>query len=134
MDLKTFVTETLTQVVAGIADAKEQIAASGTGAQINPFWKSSESSKEAGRATPVEFDVAITVMSEGEETAGGKASGKVGFLSVVSASFSAEGAAEAKEGRRNESTSRVKFSVMLAQPSDANVSQPIRQSSYLSNY
>jgi hypothetical protein len=125
MDLKTFVAETLTQIVQGVALAKQQIAATGTNAQVNPIWREQSSEKTHGSPKPVDFDVAVTVMDEGTETAGNKIGGKAGLLSVVTASISAEDRSEARESRRNESTSRIKFTVLLAQPSDVNISRPI---------
>jgi len=116
MDLKTFVTETLVQIVAGVSDAAGQIAQLGTNAQVNPHVTST--SYETGPARAVEFDVAITVSDESQSAGSSKAGGSLGILSVVGVKASAEIGENSGSTQRNEAVSRVKFSVQLSQPSN----------------
>ncbi len=114
MDLKTFVAETLTQIVEGVSDAQKRIAEANVGAAINPGVVDASAKRKIGRASPVEFDVAIVIAEESSTRAAAEAS--VGFLAVVTAKIA--GKAEASEAARNEAISRIKFSVDLAQPAD----------------
>lgn len=116
MDLKAFVTETLAQIVEGVADAQERIAAGGTNATVNPRSIPSEATHKHGEATPVEFDVALVVSAEASEGSSSKVSGSVGILSVVSARLSSTLEGQSTGTNRNETVSRVKFTVQLAQP------------------
>lgn len=114
MDLKTFVAETLTQIVAGVHDAQKQISDMNAGAAVNPAPIASDAKRKIGKASPVEFDVAVVVADESRKTEGVEAS--VGLLSVVTAKLA--GRIETSEAARNEAISRIKFSVELAQPAD----------------
>lgn len=133
MDIETFVSETLRQIVSGVATAQKQIHAMDVGAQVNPTVVSSGTSRST-QPTPVEFDIAVTVTSDEQETTKAKAGASVGVLSVVSLKFGADVEGEGRAGSRNESISRVKFSVCLSQPGDiraaAGVSIPSRASAY----
>lgn len=117
MDLKSFVAETLSQIVEGVAAAQQRIAEGGSNARVNPGSVAQDSAEKHGPGRPVEFDVALVVAEESTEATSAKAAASVGFLSVVSARLA--GSAEASAGglQRAETVSRVKFSVMLAQPS-----------------
>lgn len=114
MDLKSFVAETLVQIVEGVADAQKRIRELDVGAAVNPNSIADTSKDKLGVATPVEFDVAVTVTDESASKTG--AGSTVGFLSVVSAKVDAK--AEASDSVRNEAVSRVQFVVRLAQPAD----------------
>ena len=66
MNLSTFVAETLRQIVSGVADAQKSVAALDTNARINPALISQAARVKSGEPTPVEFDVAITVIDDRE--------------------------------------------------------------------
>src|SRR5688572_17791564 len=104
MDLKTFVAETLTQIVEGVADAQKRIAEANVGAAVNPSTVASDAKRKIGKPSPVEFDVAVVVA----EQAGTRASAEVsvGFLSVVTAKIA--GRSESTQTERNEAISRIK--------------------------
>jgi hypothetical protein len=116
MDLKTFVAETLTQIVEGVAEAQKRIDGGGTGAAVNPDWVDSSSQATHGRAKPVEFDVAVMAGEESTENTGEKLAGSVGLISVLTARAAAEIDSRNVGAQRHETTSRIKFTVMLAQP------------------
>lgn len=109
MDLRTFVRETLTQIIDGVADAKAGLEMRSSGAVINPSYGTAQ-------ATPVEFDVAVTVAQQQDEAAAMKGEAKGGVLSVFQAKVGAD--LETKAASHSEQVSRVRFSVMLAQPGD----------------
>lgn len=115
MDLRTFVAETLTQIVGGVADAKAAIDDMDVGAKVNPDRTYSD--KQHGEPTDVEFDVAVTVASafrDGKQhEAGASASG---VLAVVGLTVSGKVAGDETNEAREEAVSRVKFKVKLAQP------------------
>lgn len=67
MDLKTFVSETLTQIAEGVQDAQQRIAQGGSGASVNP--ENVPHNQRHGQPRPVEFDVAVVA---GEETSENK--------------------------------------------------------------
>src|SRR3546814_5477166 len=100
MDLKTFISSTLVQIVEGVAEAQGQVAAHGS-ARINP------AGDDANYTEPkdVAFDIAVTVK---ESASGG---GKAG-ISV--AMFKIGGGAEATAA--SEAISRIKFSIPLSLP------------------
>lgn len=123
MDLQTFITSTLVQIVGGVAEAQKQLIELNTNAVVNPNTIKLDDRK-SGTPTAVHFDVALTVVEESHSSSGEKLSGKAGFLSIVTANISADTTGEEKGGRRNETVSRVKFEVMLAQPSDLVVKEP----------
>ncbi len=106
MDLKSFITETLVQIVDGVEEARQKIAAGPTNAQINPAMRYCEEQK-LGDVRPVEFDVAVTAAKEGG--AGGKLA-----ISVAALNFGVEGGGKLS----TETVSRIKFTVDLAQPAD----------------
>lgn len=124
MDLKTFVSETLTQIVDGVADAKQRLEVGGTGARINPVERDSSNTPRTSEASPVEFDLALTVSQQSAETSTAKGEAKAGIISVFQARVGAD--LEAKSGAQSQEVSRVKFTVMLAQPVDATVARPIQ--------
>ena len=116
MDLKTFVSETLTQIVEGVADAQLRIAEGGSNACVNPTKVFSGEQHKRAEPRPVEFDVALVVEAESTDKSSAKAGGSVGFLSIVSARATGELGSETAGSSRSESTSRVRFTVNLAQP------------------
>jgi len=111
VDLKEFVSETLLQIVNGVADA--QIQATTAGARVNPRLVGGQThaaglgflASSHGPAQIVQFDVALTV-KEGSGTKGG-----IGIVAgIVSLGSSGQSSAE------NSSISRVKFNVPLTLP------------------
>jgi hypothetical protein len=112
MDLKDFVSQTLTQIIQGVKAAQE--AAKAHGAEINPSMSRSPAgaaSKEtmSGKySRDVEFDVALTV-TEGTGTKGG--------IGIVAGPFALGSTGQSTT--QNSSVTRVKFSVPLALPVDA---------------
>lgn len=114
MDLKSFVAETLVQIVEGVADAQVRIRELGVGAAVNPDRIPDNAKLKVGSPSPVQFDVAVTVTDESASRTGAGAS--AGFLSVVSAKVDAK--AEASDMLKNEAVSRIQFTVNVAQPGD----------------
>ena len=111
MDLRDFVSETLTQIVEGVKSAQSNAVDSG--AKVNP--KLSTSYEQAGKqgflqtsegyAQIVQFDVALTV-TEGSGTKGG--------IGVFAGAINLGNSGQSKT--ENSSVSRVKFSVPLSLP------------------
>lgn len=118
MDLQNFVTEALTQIVEGVAQAKKRISEIDPEAKVNPVMIEAGTAGRHGTPSPVEFDVALVVADESSEASGAKAGASVGFLSVVTARVSSELQSQSAGTQRSESISRVKFTVQLAQPAD----------------
>lgn len=118
MDLQTFVAETLTQIVAGVQDAAKRISAMGTNAAVNPRTLYASADDPSTRTTDVEFDVALTIAGEKGERTSDQVSAAAGFLSVVSAKIAGQSANEGDARQRNETVSRVRFTVAMAQPSE----------------
>ena len=111
MELKDFVSQTLTQIIEGVKES--QIKASELGGIVSPCLTSnhSEMGKQgilsaSGRAAQiVQFDVALTVV-EGTGTKGG-----IGvFAGAINLGSSGESKAEST------SVSRIKFSVPVVLP------------------
>jgi len=112
MNLKEFVSETLTQIIEGVKDAQEK--AKKYGSQVNPYlWKNVGNLERhnlvetnSGEITQmIDFDVALTTAA-GTETKGGIGifAGGIGLGS--SEQLNAE----------NASVSRVKFKVPITLP------------------
>lgn len=115
MDLKEFVAQTLVQIVAGVDDATRRIAEMGTNARVNPRTIRQPDDAEA-RQTQVEFDVAVTVVEQEDATSHDTIGAAAGFLSVVSAKITGESGNQTIERQRNETVSRVRFAISIAQP------------------
>ncbi len=117
MDLKTFVAQTLIQIVEGVNDAKTHINALGIGAAVNPETTFGSDGPPHAAARNVEFDVAVTVASNDRDKDGHQVEGSAGgVLAVVALRAKAQTAGETVHEQREESVSRVKFSVQLGQP------------------
>ena len=123
MDLKTFVSETLFQIAAGVADVKGRFEIEGVEAEVNPATRETQNS---AFPSPVEFDVAVTVTDESGDGSSETIGGKVGVLSVLSLQASAQAAQDRSKGRREENVSRVRFTVQLAQPGHITRPKPVR--------
>lgn len=121
MDLKTFVTETLTQIADGIKTAQERQKE--LGASFSPeYYKSGENlirlcdipididnNHVTDQLELVEFDVALTVSAN---VSGGAKAG----LEVIGASFAG---AKTEVSKLNETVSHVKFSVVVRWPRES---------------
>ena len=129
MDLKTFVSETLTQIAEGVADAQARIRAANIPAAVNPSYRTANSQRDYADESPVEFDVAVVVSEESAEATGGKAAGSVGVIAVLTAKASAEIESKSTGSHRNETASRIRFSVKLAQPAEILQASSIQQRS-----
>jgi hypothetical protein len=112
MNLKDFVSESLVQIVSGVAQAQEQLH--GTRARVNPQMFTTTDKNSIGQAHGsdsdqpvynVEFDVVVSA-AEGTGTKGGIGVA-VGFIGLGS-----QGQSEAKSGHE----SRIKFKVPLLLP------------------
>jgi len=111
MDLKTFVAETISQIVEGVSDA--QMNCKVAGSYVNPLLASTDARlgehglfiAQGGTAQLVQFDVAITA------TAG---SGTKGGIGVVVAAFTLGSTGQSSQ--ENSASSRVKFCVPLTLP------------------
>ena len=114
MELKTFIAETLKQLVEGIEDAQKGVE--GVGATINPqgtfqdgnrlYWTPGAHIDKAVQI--VDFDILVT------ETAGDEKGARIGVL------FSSVGlGAQGKSESGSSATNRVKFSVPIMLPSHA---------------
>jgi len=114
MDLREFVSATLLQIVQGVADSATEISA--LGGAVSPAFHPHSSAGLLGRlksdaSTPVyavDFDVAVVASS----TIGGEAGAKLQIATVLS--IGAKGSGSEKD----ETTSRIKFSVPLSLPVD----------------
>ena len=111
MELKIFITETLTQIIGGVKEAQSHAAK--YGAEVNPpvfskpdkFDRLQHKDIWSSLIQEVNFDVAVTA-SEGTETKGG-----IGvFVGVIG--LGSQGQSE----KSNESVSRIKFSVPICLP------------------
>jgi hypothetical protein len=116
VELKSFVAETLSQIIEGIKEAQQR-AQQGAGGVVNPpvgrmdrqlLTTNRAFFSQAGLAQFVDFDVAVTA-TEGTATKGG-----VGVM-VAAITLGTSGQSTAE----NSATSRVKFSVPIALPPDA---------------
>lgn len=118
MDLQTFVAETLRQIVGGVADAQKSIATMGTNARVNPALVEQSARVQSGAPSPIEFDVAITVVDAhiNEKSAGTTTSS--GMIAVVHAGRDTEETTFEAGKHTTSAVSRVKFTVQVAQPSD----------------
>ncbi len=116
MDLQTFISQSLGQIIAGIRAAQLEVAEKRTAAKINPRGATVLSSQPSGRTQAhdlhtklpvhqVEFDVAVTVARSSEGKAG------VG-LSVLSIGIGGHKQTSAESS----SVSRIRFSVPVVWP------------------
>ena len=118
MDLQTFVAETLRQIVAGVAEAQKGIAALGTNARVNPALVEQTAKMQSGAASPVEFDVAITVVDDHRSEKSVGAATSSGMIAVVHAGQNTDETSSEARQHTTAAVSRVKFTVQVAQPSD----------------
>lgn len=123
MDLKTFVSEALTQIVSGIGEAQASISRMGINAAVNPASVSSNSRRKLTDPRPVEFDVALTVIERSASTQEDGEARSSGIISVARSSTDSGSLTTDHEASSKEAVSRVRFSVMLSQPGDVDVYQ-----------
>ena len=116
MDLRTFVAETLKQIVEGVDDAKKHLAAGQTGAKVNAAYGSAH-------GAPVEFDIAVTVSNQSDDASSTNGKAKAGVISVFQAQVGAS--LESRSEARSEEVSRVRFTVNLTQPADVTPASPV---------
>lgn len=117
MDLKTFISQTLIQIIEGVNDAKSHIEGLGIGAAVNPESTFGSNGPPHAQPSNVDFDVAVTVASNDRDKDGHQVEGSAGgVLAVVALRAKAQTAGETVHEQREESVSRVKFTVRLGQP------------------
>ena len=108
MDLKNFVSDTITQIIEGIADAQIRIKENPSHATINPdpmHYTEAGNISQSRRIRDIEFDVALSVESTG--SSGAK-------VSVIGGFFG--GKVEAGTGSSEGRVNRVNFSVPVRCP------------------
>src|ERR1700677_2237348 len=103
MDIQTFVSETLTQIIRGVEHAQE----TNVNSKVNP----AEIMSQKLILTPIDFDIAVTVekTSQSGDEASGKISVRTGIFGV---SGGVGGDSQLKES--NATTSRIKFTIPVA--------------------
>jgi hypothetical protein len=102
MDIQTFVTETINQIIRGVEKAQE----SNDESKVNPF---PDSGIHADK-TNIEFDIAVTVekTSQTGDDAKGKISVRTGIFDV-----GGQVGGDSQKAESNSSTSRIKFSIPI---------------------
>lgn len=116
MDLQTFLSESLQQIIAGIHSAQEKIKQGQSGAKVNPRGTTAVATDSQGRKQPcdidtklpihqVEFDIAVTASESTEGKAGG------GLL-IAGLGIGGQKTATTE----NLSVSRIKFTVPVVWP------------------
>ncbi len=110
MQLKDFISETLSQLIAGVVEAQEKVQTSG--GRVSPHVRNLSDSKSLyGRTNDqlpvifVDFDISV----EAQEAKGTK-----GGIGVVTGMFNLGSAGESKENRQ--SMNKIKFSIPVALP------------------
>lgn len=108
MELDQFVTETLTQIMKGVNNARNSEEINGKDIHPEVTWKASGGPSTSNRKVihNIDFDVAVTA------TDGDSSKAKIG---VVSGIFNA--GAEGQTEKKNSSVTRIKFSVPVIYPS-----------------
>lgn len=102
MDIQTFITETLNQIIRGVEQAQQSNAES----KVNP-----KTLGEPTNITNIEFDIAVTV--EKTSQSGDEAKGKI---SVRTGIFDIGGGVgeDSQKSESNSTTSRIKFLIPIA--------------------
>jgi hypothetical protein len=96
MDIKTFVSESLTQILEGVEVAQEKNIKSA----VNPAFGSAHTKE---KLTEIEFDIAVTIES-GTETKGG--------IAVFGGAINL--GSQGKSNKTDATINRIKFSVPVA--------------------
>ena len=114
MNLQTFISETLTQIIGGVVDATAAVKAkggsvspplAGGGESLTPLGLAETHSDDGRTVQIIDFDIALSVV-EGKGTKGGFG------IFVVGIGLGTQG--ESKQ--ENASVSRVKFKIPVALP------------------
>jgi len=103
MDLKEFITLSLTQIVQGVANAQEDVRSLGANAYVTPI----SSGSVLNRPESIHFDIAVTALETTEK------SGKAG---VQVMGVGAGGQLSQTDG--TETVSRIQFSVPIVFPGE----------------
>ena len=110
MQLKDFISETLSQLIDGVVEAQEKVQASG--GRVSPHVRTPNDPKSLyGRTNDqlpvifVDFDISV----EAQDTKGTK-----GGIGVVTGMFNLGSGGESKENRQ--SMNKIKFSIPVALP------------------
>lgn len=120
MDVREFVANTILQIVQGVADTQDQAQA--LKASVNPAIQNQAKGEQAAilgytaaaqAIYLVEFDIAVTVGNE----LGAEGGGRLQVASLVNIG------GKAKSTDKSESTSRVRFSVPIALPIEAQTTE-----------
>ena len=116
MDLRTFISQSLQEIIVGVRSAQEYLVQHPTGAKVNPRGITALKKDSKGTTQPfdmqtklpvhqVEFDVAVTVAQASEGKAGG------GLL-VAGLGIGGQKASSSESS----SVSRIRFSVPIVWP------------------
>ena len=120
MELKYFISETLSQIIDGVLDAQEKVKKSGpNGGRISPHVRTPSNAKSLYGTTNdklpvilVDFDVSVEAQ-EGTGTKGG--------IGVVAGMFNVGSSGESKESKQ--SSNKIKFSIPVALPLQPNIKE-----------
>ncbi len=116
MDLQTFISESLHQIISGICSAQKKFSQESTGAKINPRGITALAKDSSGQKQPhdintklpihqIEFDIAVTVSEAAEGKVGGGL--LIAWLGIGGQKTSAT---------ENSSVSRIRFTVPVVWP------------------
>lgn len=106
MELKEFISETITQIQEGVQDAiTRRSAVPGSAGAINPVFGENTNATTSAHVQKVEFDVAVTVTEKGDHD--GKAGIKV---------FSVELGGSLSKGTEQSTASHIKFTIPVIPP------------------
>lgn len=108
MDLRKFISETLTQIIAGISDAQTNMVEFQKKCELDataPYVNPNPVSENHKKLSEIEFDVAVTVSEE-------KSGEGAGGLSVMGVSIGGKKGTD----QVNSSVSRIKFSIPVSYP------------------
>ncbi|UAB85717.1 hypothetical protein INR75_06805 [Zunongwangia sp. SCSIO 43204] len=113
MELKEFIKEVLTEVIAGVSEAQEEIKKSGSTAIINATQNSAMGTKSSTKIVlnkrevcPIEIDVAVSV----GDTTDTKKKGGINVIKML------EAGGEKNMQTVSSTTSRIKFSIPVVYP------------------
>lgn len=116
MNIEDFVSETLTQITNGICKAQKKTKE--TGVCISPRMNNkhvfSNECVEHDYASHVEFDIAVEVSEEKDESTSDGAKGRIGIANLISVSIG--GSSKKEDTSSNKNLSRIKFSIPVCWP------------------
>lgn len=112
MELKDFISETLSQIIAGVVDAQSKVISAGKGGAVNPYVHSLNDPKSTYSRTEqkepvvlVDFDIAIAA-EQGTGTKGG--------VGVVAGIFTL--GAQGQSNENQQTSNKIKFNVPVMLP------------------